>query len=116
MVAFWIMTNSVMYSSSTEWQRKAEEVEQQAKTTQESITTYYNTHAHPLTEIGIGSNVTIQLLKPSCGTFMALSQPYHPTESTTTKPPVVMSDFYIAEYHFLYQHHRATYNYTAPQI
>ena len=39
-----------------EWQRQAE-VEQQAKTTQESITTYYNAHAHPLTEIGIGSNV-----------------------------------------------------------
>ena len=28
--------------------------------TQESITTYYNAHAHPLTEIEIGSNVAIQ--------------------------------------------------------
>ena len=46
------------------------EVEQQAKTTQESITTYYNAHAHPLTEIGIGSNVAIPhpcSYIPSCG-------------------------------------------------
>ena len=35
-------------------------IEQQAKTTQESTTTYYNAHAHPLTEIGVGSNVAIQ--------------------------------------------------------
>ena len=47
-------------SFSQEWQRKAEEIEQQAKTTQESTTTYYNAHAHPLTEIGVGSNVAIQ--------------------------------------------------------
>ena len=44
---------------SQEWQQKMEEVERQTNATQESITTYYNTHAYP-TEIEIGSNVAIQ--------------------------------------------------------
>ena len=48
------------HSFSQEWQRQVDEVEQQVKIIQESITTYYNAHAHPLTEIGIGSNVAIQ--------------------------------------------------------
>ena len=43
-----------------EWQRKAEEVELQAQVTQQSTTDYYNTHAHPLADIDIGSNVAIQ--------------------------------------------------------
>ena len=47
-------------SFSQEWQQKMEEVERQTNATQESITTYYNTHAYPLTEIEIGSNVAIQ--------------------------------------------------------
>ena len=47
-------------SFSEEWQQKMEEVERQTNATQESITTYYNTHAYPLTEIEIGSNVAIQ--------------------------------------------------------
>ena len=38
-------------SFSQEWQQKMEEVERQTNATQESITTYYNTHAYPLTEI-----------------------------------------------------------------
>lgn len=46
-------------SFSQEWQQRTEEVEQQTKATQESTTAYYNTHAHPLTEITIGSNVAI---------------------------------------------------------
>ena len=37
-----------------------QEIEKQAKSTQESNTTYYNAHAHHFTEIGIGSNVAIQ--------------------------------------------------------
>ena len=32
----------------------------QAKTTQQSMTTYYNAHVHPLVEIGVGFNVVIQ--------------------------------------------------------
>ena len=47
-------------SFSQEWQCKTEEVEQQAKNTQESTTIYYNARAQPLAEIGIGSNVAIQ--------------------------------------------------------
>jgi len=47
-------------SFSQEWQRTAEEIEKQSKNTQESTTTYYNAHAHHLTELDIGSNVAIQ--------------------------------------------------------
>ena len=47
-------------SFSQEWQRKAEETEQQAETIQRSAATYYNAHAQPLTEIEIGTNVAIQ--------------------------------------------------------
>ena len=47
-------------SFSQEWQRKAEAAEQQAEATQQSSATYYNLHAHPLTEIEIGSNVVVQ--------------------------------------------------------
>ena len=43
-----------------EWQRKAEVSERQVEATQQSSAKYYNQHAHPLTEIGIGSNVAIQ--------------------------------------------------------
>ena len=35
-------------SFAQEWQHEAEEVEQQAQVTQQSITDYYNAHAHPL--------------------------------------------------------------------
>ena len=47
-------------SFSQEWEHKTEEVERQAKNTQESTTICYNAHAQPLSEIGIGSNVAIQ--------------------------------------------------------
>ena len=43
-----------------EWQQKSQEVEEQAKQTLRSSETFYNTHAHPLPDIHIGSNVTIQ--------------------------------------------------------
>ena len=43
-----------------EWQRKAEVAEKQVEATQQFSAKYYNQHAHPLTEIGIGSNVAIQ--------------------------------------------------------
>ena len=47
-------------SFSQEWQCKAEAAEQQAEATQQSSAMYYNLHAHPLTEIEIGSNVAVQ--------------------------------------------------------
>ena len=43
-----------------EWQHKADVAEQQVEATQQSSAKYYNQHAHPLTEISIGSNVAIQ--------------------------------------------------------
>ena len=43
-----------------EWQQKSQEVEEQAKQTLQSSETFYNTHAHPLPDIHIGSNVAIQ--------------------------------------------------------
>ena len=43
-----------------EWQRKAEVAEKQVEATQQSSAKYYNQHAHPLAEIGIGSNLAIQ--------------------------------------------------------
>ena len=77
-------------SFSQEWQRKAEETEQQAETIRRSAATYYNAHAQPLTEIEIGTNVAIQNPAPYCGISMASSQPFpsHQTEDITSKPPV----------------------------
>ena len=43
-----------------EWQQKSQDVEEQAKQTLQSSETFYNTHAHPLPDIHIGSNVAIQ--------------------------------------------------------
>ena len=47
-------------SFSPEWQQKSQEVEEQAKQTSQSSEAFYNTHAHPLPDIHIGSNVAIQ--------------------------------------------------------
>ena len=43
-----------------EWQQKSQEIEEQAKLTLQSSETFYNTHAHPLPDIQIGSNMAIQ--------------------------------------------------------
>ena len=45
--------------SSAEWQHKMADVEQQVAKTLEDSTTYYNTQAHPLPEIHVGSSVVI---------------------------------------------------------
>ena len=47
-------------SFSDKWQRTAEEAEQQAANCQEKTEEFYNTHAHYLPDIHIGSNVAIQ--------------------------------------------------------
>ena len=70
------------------WQRKAEVAEKQVEATQQSSAKYYNQHAHPLTEIGILSNVAIQTPAQNFGTLMASSQLYHLTGNITLKPPV----------------------------
>ena len=69
------------------------EVEQQAKTTKESITTYYNAHAHPLIEIWIGSNVAIQHPCTKLWTQLygiVTHWDDHPVGSITSKHPVAV--------------------------
>ena len=43
-----------------EWQRPITTAEQQHQNTLESSAAYYNSHAHTLSDINIGSNVAIQ--------------------------------------------------------
>ena len=45
------------------WQRPISTAEQQQQDTLQSSAAYYNTHAHPLSDIKIGSRVTIQNLQ-----------------------------------------------------
>ena len=47
-------------SFAPEWQRSLQEADQQASHTSTQSETFYNTHAHPLTDIEIGSNVALQ--------------------------------------------------------
>ena len=47
-------------SFSRQWQQKSQEVEEQAKQTLQSSEAFYNTHAHPLPDINVGSHVAIQ--------------------------------------------------------
>ena len=47
-------------SFSPEWQRSSLEADQQATYTLHQAETFYNTHAHPLTDIRIGSTVALQ--------------------------------------------------------
>ena len=47
-------------SFSAEWQHKTADIEQQAAKTLETSTQYYNTHAHYLPEIHVGSSVALQ--------------------------------------------------------
>ena len=48
------------HSFSPEWQRSSQEVDQQAAHTLHQAETFYNTHAHPLADIGIGSTIALQ--------------------------------------------------------
>ena len=49
------------YSSfAPEWQHSAQEAKQQAEATREASQRYYNTGAHPLPEIRVGTNVAVQ--------------------------------------------------------
>ena len=60
-------------SFSAEWQRKTADIEQQAAKTLETSTQYYNTHAHYLPEIHVGSSVALQNPQTKLWVFMELS-------------------------------------------
>ena len=47
-------------SFAPEWQKSAQEVEEAAKRTQETVQTSYNQHAHPLCDLQVGNHVAIQ--------------------------------------------------------
>ena len=47
-------------SFAPEWQKSTQEVEQLATETSDQSKIFYNTHAHPLPDIHIGSNVALQ--------------------------------------------------------
>ena len=71
-------------SFSQEWQRKAE---QQAEATQQSSATYYNLHAHPLTEIEIGSNVAVQNPRTKLWDIYGIITAISPNRNITSKRP-----------------------------
>ena len=124
MAAFWIMTNSVVHSSSTETrpliktdylqlrnfmgappripflltavhflksgnvrQKKMNSKLRQHRSPLKLTTMHMLT---PLQKLELAPMLPSNILEPSCGTFMGLSQPYHPIEGTTSKPPVVV--------------------------
>ena len=47
-------------SFALEWQHSAQEAKQQTEVTREASQRYYNTGAHPLPEIQVGTNVAVQ--------------------------------------------------------
>ena len=75
------------HSFSQEWQRKTEAAEQQAEAMQQSSATYYNLHAHPLTEIELAPMLLFKIPVPNFEIFMALLQLYHLTANITSKHP-----------------------------
>ena len=123
MVAFWIMTNSVVHSSSTEThplimmgylqpsftgvlprtpslitifhflksgsvrQKKLNSKLRQHRSPPQLTTIHMLTHSQKLELAPMSLS---NILEPSCGTFMALSQPYHQQKVLHQKPPVVL--------------------------
>ena len=62
------------HSFSAEWQHKMADIKQQVAKTLENSTAYYNTHAHSLLEIHVGSSVDIQKYCTETGHIAATIQ------------------------------------------
>ena len=67
-------------SFAPQWQKSTQEVEKQVSKTMNQLQTFYNTHAHSLLDIHVGSTVALQnsqtKLWDMYGTVVAIG-PYH---------------------------------------